>query len=42
MASAAGLGNIIGAAVQGTTGLLTTLEGKLELQKAKKREQTVS
>lgn len=39
MASAAGLGNIIGAATQGTTGFLTTLEGKLELQKAKKREQ---
>jgi hypothetical protein len=41
MSSKAGLGNIIGAGTQGTTGFLTTLEGKLELQKAKKREKAL-
>ena len=32
------IGGIIGAATQGTTGGLTTLEGKLEMRKAKKLE----
>jgi len=38
MSSAAGLGGMIGASTQGTTGFLTTLEGKLEKRKAKKLE----
>lgn len=38
---AADYGNAIGASVQGTTGFLTLLEGKLDKRKAKKREQAL-